>query len=94
VGIYLTPLIFNKKEEKLFMSDNKNLRGIKFPGLEDTYYIPNANWEQNDPDAADYIKNRTHYSEDLGFSFNDTVTWTSTSINNGEMKYMCVIGNV
>lgn len=26
--------------------------------------IPQANWNQNDKNAPDYIKNRTHYTED------------------------------
>lgn len=37
---------------------------------------PTPDWNQNDPNAADYIKNRPFYTE-------PTTTLISTTINNG-----------
>lgn len=31
-------------------------------------------WNQNDPNAADYVKNRTHYSENVTIQYADNVT--------------------
>ena len=37
----------------------------KLSGIEDGAQVNvQSNWNQNDPDAADYIKNRTHWAED------------------------------
>lgn len=42
---------------------NKPLRSIKFPGLPDKYEIVQPDWNQNDENAPDYVKNRTHWAE-------------------------------
>lgn len=79
----------------------KDLKTIKFPGLEDVYKIPaggsgggvQADWSQNDAQAADFVKNR------MGAYMTDPVT---TEIYNGilpemasiQMDYVPTLGDI
>ena len=47
--------------------------------------IPQADWNQNDPAAADYVKNRTHYEESVREAL--AVDYTFTTDENGEYEY-------
>ena len=38
--------------------------------------IPQSDWNQNDTDANDYIKNRTHYKNDVTYNPND-ISWNN-----------------
>ena len=44
--------------------------------------VPQSDWNQNDENATDYIRNRTHWEEyTFSESFNETLTFTSPQAN-------------
>lgn len=51
--------------------------------------VATKDWSQNDETAGDYIKNRTHYFEDVDFTFSGTLTSSgSVTFTNGTFYYM------
>lgn len=63
-------IFIDTSEEDLKLSDFENDMGyITEDDLPEIPEAPQADWSQNDPTAADYVKNRTHWAEP-----NETIT--------------------
>lgn len=66
---------------------DKPLRSIKFPGLPDKYEIVQPDWNQNDENAPDYVKNRTHWAEPATVTVIPETTLSNAVQNEGIYIY-------